>query len=73
MNQELYSIADTAERWSVSPDTVRRLIQESELRSVCIGSRRMIPRAEVERAELMGVGMRKKSGPKPKLKSQVTA
>lgn len=53
---QLYSIAQLAGRWGVSPDTIRRLINSGELRSVTISARRLIPLPEIERAELVGVG-----------------
>ena len=55
-DQQLFSIGRVAQRWGVSPDTIRRLVNSSELRSVTIAARRLIPLAEIERAELLGVG-----------------
>lgn len=69
MNQdqpELFSVASNANRWSVSQYTIRRLVKDGSLRAVYIAGRLMIPRTEIERAELTGVGLRKKRGPKPK-------
>jgi excisionase family DNA binding protein len=59
-NQQLYSIGKVAVRWGISKDTVRRLIDSAELRSVTIAARRLIPLSEIERAELLGVGIARK-------------
>jgi excisionase family DNA binding protein len=58
--QKLYGIHELAVRWGVSRDTVRKLVADQELRSVTIATRRMIPLAEVQRAELLGVGRARK-------------
>jgi excisionase family DNA binding protein len=58
--QQLFSIGRVAQRWGISRDTVRRLIDSSELRSVTIAARRLIPLSEIERAELLGVGSARK-------------
>jgi excisionase family DNA binding protein len=52
----LLSIDETAERWGVSPWTVRRLIRAGDLCSVLIGTRRLVPLPAVERAEESGAG-----------------
>jgi hypothetical protein len=54
--RKLLSIERLAERWDLSTYSVRRLIVYGELKSVTIGARRLIPLAEVERAEQFGVG-----------------
>ncbi len=54
--KNLYSIEDAAERLGVSRFTVRRLVYGSELKSVNVNSRRMIPRQELERVEQFGIG-----------------
>jgi excisionase family DNA binding protein len=54
--KQLWSVQETAERWSVSPFTVRRLIDSGELRSVTIRARRLVPVSEIERCEMEGVG-----------------
>jgi excisionase family DNA binding protein len=46
-----YSIAEVAGLFSVSTKTVKRLISRGELRGVKIGSRRVIPGAEVNRLQ----------------------
>jgi excisionase family DNA binding protein len=58
--QQLFSIGRVAQRWGISRDTVRRLVNSSELRSVTIAARRLIPLSEIERAELLGVGNARK-------------
>jgi excisionase family DNA binding protein len=58
--QQLFSIGSVAQRWGISRDTVRKLIESSDLRSVTIASRRMIPLSEIERAELVGAGIARK-------------
>ncbi len=58
--QRLFSIGRVAQRWGISKDTVRRLIDSAELRSVTIAARRLIPLSEIERAELLGVGIARK-------------
>jgi hypothetical protein len=58
--QQLFSISSLASRWGVSTYTIRRLIDTSNLRSVSIAARRMIPLSEIERAEVMGVGIARK-------------
>ncbi len=58
--QQLFSIGRVAQRWGISRDTVRRLVIGGELRSVTISSRRLIPLAEIERAESAGAGVVRK-------------
>ena len=60
-DQTLYSIPTLARRWTVSVDTIRRHIFAGDLRSVNIGSRRMIPLDEVRRAETKGIGKARRS------------
>ena len=60
MEKQLWSVRETAERWSVSPFTVRRLIDSGELRSVTIGARRLLPVSEIERCEAQGAGTARK-------------
>lgn len=52
----LFGIANTAKRWEVTKDTVRRLIKTGKLHAVRIGGRVLVPLAEIERAEKLGVG-----------------
>jgi len=54
--RKLLGIDTVAERWSISKHQVRRLVVNGELKSVTIGARRLIPVAEVERAEQFGIG-----------------
>jgi hypothetical protein len=46
-----YSIPQLAQRWAVSPYTVRRTIREGRVRAACLGRRLMVPIIEVERLE----------------------
>jgi len=48
-----YSIPDTAKMLAVSPRTIRRMVMDGQLGSVCLRGRRVIPAAAVERL-LMG-------------------
>jgi hypothetical protein len=43
-------------RWGVSSFTARRLMKSGALKSINIGSRRMVPLSEVLRAEQFGAG-----------------
>lgn len=54
MDRQLFSIQETADRWGVSHFTIRRLIDAGDIHSVTIAARRMVPRTELERCELMG-------------------
>ncbi len=49
MNKQLVNISQAAEALSVSRDSVRRLIERGQLKSVRILRRVMIPVTEVER------------------------
>lgn len=60
----LFGIANTARRWEVSKDTVRRKIESGEIRSIRIGSRVLVPLSEIERVEQFGVGKSHKSAVK---------
>jgi excisionase family DNA binding protein len=62
--KRLLSIERLAERWDLSKYSVRRLIVSGDLKSVTIGARRLVPLAEVERAEQFGVGRPRTSNPK---------
>ena len=59
-DKSLFAIRELAERWGISPYTVRRLIDKGELHSVTIGARRLVPLAEVTRAEQFGLGVSRK-------------
>jgi len=54
--KRLLGIETVAARWDMSKWSVRRLINDGELKSVTIGARRLVPLTEVERAEQFGVG-----------------
>ncbi len=58
--KRLFSVQETAERWSVSALTVRRLIDSGQLRSVTIATRRLVPISEIERCENEGAGTARK-------------
>ncbi len=45
-----------AEMFGISRDAAKRLARDGYLRTIYIGGRRLIPMAEVERAEREGVG-----------------
>jgi hypothetical protein len=61
LEPKLFGIDRLAERWDLSKWSVRRLIEQGELKSVTIGARRMVPVSEIERAEQFGVGKRRPS------------
>jgi excisionase family DNA binding protein len=44
-----YSIQDTAQKLSVSPQSVRKLIERGELQTRRVGVRVLIPKSELER------------------------
>jgi excisionase family DNA binding protein len=52
----LQGIREAAESLNVSTFTLRRLIDGGQVRSVTIGSRRLIPEDEVERVAREGAG-----------------
>lgn len=54
--RQLFDAAALAQRWGVSPFSVRRLMKIGSLHSITIGARRMVPLGEVQRAEQYGVG-----------------
>ena len=58
----LFSILYVATRWSVSKDSIRRLLDSGQLGCVRIGSRRLVPLSEIERAEQFGMGKLAKKG-----------
>lgn len=60
LQKSLFAIPEVAARWAVSPFTIRRLINAGDLRSITIGARRLLPLAEIERAEQFGVGKARK-------------
>lgn len=60
MTRELFSFAEVAERWGVSAFTVRRAVERGDLKSTNVLTRRLIHRAEIERAEQVGVGKTRK-------------
>jgi excisionase family DNA binding protein len=52
----LNSIMETARRWGVSPDTVRRLIRDQGLHAVRVSRRVLVPESEVARVCQEGCG-----------------
>jgi excisionase family DNA binding protein len=46
--ERLYSIEEAAELWSVSRDTIERLLGRGELRHTTIANRRRIPASALE-------------------------
>jgi hypothetical protein len=55
--QSLFPFPQLMKRWCVSRDLLARAAKRGQLRTVYIGGRRMVPRAEVERIELVGLGL----------------
>jgi excisionase family DNA binding protein len=58
--KSLFGISETADRWGVSPWSVRRLIDAGQLPSVTIGARRLLRLSDIKRAEEFGVGTPRK-------------
>jgi hypothetical protein len=58
--KRLLGIETVATRWDMSKWSIRRLINDGELKSVTIGARRLVPLTEVTRAEQFGVGKPRK-------------
>jgi hypothetical protein len=52
--QMMFSFAALTKRWTVSRDTLNRAARSGELRTVYLAGRRMVPRSEVERIEMVG-------------------
>ena len=71
--KRLLGIETVAARWDMSKWSVRRLINDGELKSVTIGARRLVPLTEVERAEQFGVGRPRKLRESRKVGSVVHA
>jgi excisionase family DNA binding protein len=57
MADTLRGIAEVAKLFGVSHFTIRRLIDGGHLRAVNIGSRWLIPNAEIERVVTQGAGV----------------
>jgi hypothetical protein len=58
----LFGFDELATRWSVSLWTLRRAANRSELRTISIGARRLVPLDEVLRVEQVGLSKRQTSG-----------
>jgi hypothetical protein len=58
--QRLFGISQTALRWNVSKDTVRRAAESGELRTVNILGRVLVPLEEIVRVENEGLGSSRK-------------
>jgi excisionase family DNA binding protein len=56
------SISEAAARWGVSAFTLRRFIARGLLRTFNVGSRKLVPVAEVARVEREGLGTPKAKG-----------
>jgi len=54
--RQLLTFAEVAERWGISHFTIRRAVDRGELKTIYIGSRRLLPLSEVLRAEMYGLG-----------------
>ena len=61
-NEQLFGIAHGALTMGVSKDTVRRLADKGEIRTVYVGARRLIPASEIERVISLGAGPRSRKG-----------
>lgn len=57
-----FSISEVAGRWGVSSFTLRRFIWRGLLQTFNVGSRQLIPAAEVARVERDGLGSPKAKG-----------
>jgi len=51
-----YSYREVAEMWGISLWIIRRLVDSGKLKSVNIGALQRIPKSEVQRVELQGIG-----------------
>jgi hypothetical protein len=58
--QRLFAIGQTAQRWGVSKDTVRRAAEKGELKTVHILGRILVPLEEIVRVEREGLGNSRK-------------
>jgi hypothetical protein len=58
--QTMFDFTALTKRWTVSRDTLNRAATRGELRTIYLAGRRMVPRSEVERIELVGFGRRRK-------------
>ena len=54
--QTMFTFPVLAKRWSVSILTLRRAAERKDIRTVYFAGRRLVPRSEVERIDLVGVG-----------------
>ena len=55
----MLSVGETAQRWGISTFSVKRRISEGYLKAIRIGSRVLIPLAEIARVEREGIGKTK--------------
>jgi Helix-turn-helix domain len=60
------SIDEAAQRWGVSPFTIRRFIARGLLRTFNVGARKLVPVSEIARVERDGLG-----SPKAKIVDQI--
>jgi hypothetical protein len=54
--QTMFDFNNLSKRWSVSKDTLRRAVENNNLRTVYLAGRRLVPLSEVERVDLVGFG-----------------
>jgi hypothetical protein len=57
----MFTFPILAKRWSVSELTLRRAAARKDIRTVYFAGRRLVPRSEVERIDLVGVGPGRKN------------
>lgn len=60
----MFGFSQLAKRWDVSEDTIKRAAKRNELRTVYFARRRLVPRSEVERIDLVGFGAGQKHNKK---------
>jgi excisionase family DNA binding protein len=58
---EWLTVRELAERWKVTPDTIRRWCADGELKGMMIGSSLRIHRSEIEHHEASGIRVKAKA------------
>ena len=61
IERQLWDAEALGQRWGVSKYSVIRLMKSGDLKSVTIGTRRLVARDEMERVERYGAGKPRKS------------
>jgi excisionase family DNA binding protein len=61
MNEKLNPLKETAERLGVSIFTIRRLIKDGSLKTVCVSRRLLVPESEILRACTEGCSPRNRA------------